>query len=348
MGPASTTRGAGERNGERGSGPIARESVSSTTQAPTPALSISVLIPTYRRPQQLRQCLIALAAQSRRPDEVIIVTRESDHATAESLERSEVPLNTRIIRVLGPGVVTALNTALSHIHRDIVAFTDDDAIPRPDWLLRIERHFIADPRVAGVGGRDWCHGSEGERELAKVGRVQWWGRLVGNHHLGVGPPREVDLLKGVNMSFRRTAIEGLRFDTRLLGNGAQVHNELGFTLALRRAGWRLIYDPAVAVDHVHGPRVDGDDRGSIHSQFIHDAVHNETLALLDHLPAGRRAVFLAWAVAIGTRAAPGLAQWIRFIAMRDRFASRRLLASWRGRWNGWRCWQRTRNRAPHA
>jgi GT2 family glycosyltransferase len=316
-----------------------------TGEALTPALSIGVLIPTYRRPQQLRQCLIALAAQSRRPDEVIIVTRENDDATAECLEQSDLSLNPRIIRVPGPGVVAALNTALSQIDRDIVAFTDDDSIPWPDWLLRIEQHFIADPRVAGVGGRDWCRGSEGERERAKVGRVQWWGRLVGNHHLGVGPPREVDLLKGVNMSFRRAAVGGLRFDTRLLGRGAQVHNELGFSLALRRAGWRLIYDPAVAVDHVHGPRVDGDDRGSIHSQIIHDAVHNETLALLDHLPTGRRVIFLAWAAAIGTRAAPGLAQWVRFVA-RDRFASRRLLASLRGRWSGWRCWQRTRHRAP--
>jgi hypothetical protein len=45
--------------------------------------------------------------------------------------------------------------------------------------------------------------------------------LIGNHHLGVGEPREVDVLKGVNMSYRRTAIADIHFDERMRGTGAQ-------------------------------------------------------------------------------------------------------------------------------
>jgi len=69
-------------------------------------------------------------------------------------------------------------------------------------LQRIEAHFLADDRVSGVGGRDAIQRSEpwfhGDREI--VGQLQWYGSLIGDHHRGVGAAREVDVLKGVNMS----------------------------------------------------------------------------------------------------------------------------------------------------
>jgi cellulose synthase/poly-beta-1,6-N-acetylglucosamine synthase-like glycosyltransferase len=101
-----------------------------------------------------------------------------------------------------------MNAGLDAACGDIIAFTDDDAAPHTDWLERIEAHFLSDTNIGGVGGRDWVyHGTqleEGEREV--VGQVQWFGRVIGEHHLGVGEAREVDVLKGVNMSFRRSAI----------------------------------------------------------------------------------------------------------------------------------------------
>ena len=66
--------------------------------------------------------------------------------------------------------------------------------------------------------------AEGSR--AVVGKLAWFGRLTGNHHLGVGGGREVDVLKGVNMSFRREAIADLRFDQRMRGSGAKVRQFL--------------------------------------------------------------------------------------------------------------------------
>jgi len=88
--------------------------------------------------------------------------------------------------------------------------------------------------------------------------VHWFGRVIGNHHLGVGEPRET-CCKGVNMNYRRAAIANLRFDQRLWGPGAQAHNDMAFSLAVRR-GWKLIYDPRVAVDHYPAQRFDEDQR----------------------------------------------------------------------------------------
>jgi hypothetical protein len=178
---------------------------------------------------------------------------------------------------------------------------------------------------------------EGDREV--VGQVQWFGRVIAEHHLGIGKAREVDLLKGVNMSFRRTAIANLRFDRRLNGTGAQPHNELAFCLPLRRAGWKLIYDPKVAVDHFPAQRFDEDQRDTFNPIAFGNWVRNETLILLEHLSPVRRIVFLVWAILIGTREAPGFVQWLRFLPSEGLLAGQKLLASLRGRWQGWWSWQ---------
>lgn len=52
--------------------------------------------------------------------------------------------------------------------------------------------------------------------------IQWFGRIIGNHHLGVGLPQKVDFLKGANMSYRAQVLATLRFDTRLRGAGASL------------------------------------------------------------------------------------------------------------------------------
>ncbi len=120
-----------------------------------------------------------------------------------------------------------MSAGLEVARGDIVAITDDDAAPHPDWLARIEAYFSTHQGLAGVGGRDVvCHGEHpegGAREV--VGKVQWFGRVIGNHHLGIGRAREVDELKGVNCAYRHAALRRVGFDERLRGTGAQVHWE---------------------------------------------------------------------------------------------------------------------------
>ncbi|MEH1826276.1 MAG: glycosyltransferase [Nostoc sp.] len=299
----------------------------------------TVLIPTYRRPQDLSRCLLALQEQTKPVDQVIVVVRDTDAETWQflaQLNTDNLPLHT--VKVTEPGVVAALNAGLAAVEGDIVSVTDDDAAPHPDWLERIAAYFVSDSRLGGLGGRDWVHhGSKLEDESRPVvGQLQWFGRVIGNHHLGVGEPREVDILKGVNMSFRTQAIGQLRFDERMRGTGAQVHFEMAFTLTLKRAGWKIIYDPNVAVDHYPAQRFDEDQRNNFNEIAFINLVHNETLALLEHLPFIRRIVFLFWAVFVGTCDSLGLVQWLRFLPSQGQLAGKKLLASWRGRWQGYK------------
>ncbi len=273
---------------------------------------------------------------------MIVVVRDTDADTWQFL--ADFPLHNlplQTVTVTIPGVVAALNAGLAAVDGDILSITDDDAAPHPDWLERINNHFLADHKIGGVGGRDWIHhGSKIEADsCAVVGRLQWFGRVIGNHHLGVGEPRAVDVLKGVNMSFRTQAIAKLHFDERMRGTGAQVHFEMAFTLALKRDGWQMIYDPQIAVDHYPAQRFDEDQRNNFNAIAQINLVHNETLVLLEHLSPLRRAIFLLWAILVGTRDCFGFVQWLRFFPSQGQLATRKWLASWRGRQQGWQTWQ---------
>lgn len=282
-------------------------------------MRVSVVIPTYRRPQVLSRCLEALAGQDRAPEEVIVVVRREDEASSHVIRRHGGLVRPVSIDVPSgsPGVVMALNAGVAASSGEIVCLTDDDAEPRADWIARIHETFVLDPRIGAVGGRDWVFqdgGLEDGAEL-KVGTISWFGRTTGNHHLGVGPPRDVDVLKGVNLSVRGDLVREIGFDTRLRAVTTEHHWELALCLKLLRTGHRIVYDPAIAVDHRPQPRVAEDrERGE---RDVRDAAHNETLAMLEHLPPPGRAMHLAWATAVGTRAAPGFASSIRRLINRE-------------------------------
>jgi len=304
-------------------------------------LTVSVMIPTYRRPQDLERCLLALEQQNRSPDEVLIVVRDTDTETWQFLQefhRDRLPLHTTTVTI--PGQVAALNAGLTAATGEIIAITDDDAAPHPDWLERIEVHFLSDDRIAGVGGKDIIQTSEPWNRGAKqrVGKLTWYGKIIGNHHIGIGPAREVDILKGVNMSYRRSAVADHAFDTRLLGTGAQVHNEVAFCLGLQKQQWKLIYDPAVVVDHYSAARFDEDKRNQFNAIAYSNAAHNETYALLKNLPFLRKCIFLVWAVLVGTSQAFGLVQWLRYLPSQGAIANQKLGCALQGRWQGLMTW----------
>jgi hypothetical protein len=170
--------------------------------------------------------------------------------------------------------------------------------------------------VGGVGGRDRCHDgtSFDDRRRRVVGCVQWWGRSIGNHHLGFGPARKVQYLKGANMSFRAAAIRGLWFDTRLRGKGAQPGDDFAFSLAVARAGWTLLYDPAARVDHYAAAdqlRSYVVCRGLADPVSFGESCFNQAFTLWNAMSPARRAIYLVWACCIGTSTYPGLVQAIR-------------------------------------
>jgi glycosyltransferase involved in cell wall biosynthesis len=274
-------------------------------------MTLSVLIPTYRRIDTLIDGLDALKAQERPADQIIIVVRDTDTETQQRLasyEKAALPIEIVVVSVVG--VIAAMNAGLEKITGEITVLTDDDTTAWPDWLKRIELAF-QESTVGGVGGKDWQKHATGEKP--DVGVLTNYGKAIGNHHLGIGPSRSVDFLKGANAAYRTQPLREIGFDTRLLGSGAQVHWEMGLCFAFKAAGWTLLYDPEICVDHHIAPRFDSDDfhrTGQFHPESYFNMVYNETLFLWYYLSPLRRVLFFLWAMLIGTRSTPGLAIWV--------------------------------------
>ena len=266
-------------------------------------VTTTVVVPSYQRPGALRRCLEALAAQVHAPDQVVVALQEDDAASRTVVEELSGQLPVEWATTPDRRAVSIMDAGARRASGEIVAFTDDDAEPRPEWLGSLLDRYTSDD-IGGVGGRDLMRDSgslvEGTAEV--VGVVQWFGRVIHNHHLGAGEAREVDVLKGVNMSLRR---ELWRFDPLLRGKGMQLHWELELCLRARREGWRLLYDPRIVVDHHRAPRVDEDPRSELTSSSVADWVHNELYAVLKWSPWWRRAASLVYAFLVGNRNAPG-------------------------------------------
>lgn len=288
--------------------------------------AVDVVVPSYRRPQQLGECLEGLRRQTLAPERVIVVLRADDAESHAVVSEFHLP-SLRPVTVDTPGVVAAMTVGLSHTAAPLVAFTDDDAVPRADWLLRLSTH-LADRRLGGVGGRDAIAGCV-DRPTGDVGRLRWWGGHIGNHHLGTGPVREVDVLKGVNVAFRADAL-ALPAPGVLRGGGAEAHWEILVCDHLRRQGLALLYDPDLVVDHRPGRRFDDDDRSTPSHGAVADKAHNQLMATAGLAPALRPVHYLG-GVLRGDRATPGVGRALVGVARREPDVARRLLPALRGR-----------------
>jgi len=282
-------------------------------------VTVSVVVPTYRRVGDLARCLAALDAQTRRPDQVVVIARADDRPTLEWFANhadTHPGIRVQLAHVTVPGVVAAYNLGIESATGDIVCFTDDDAAPHADWVARIEAAFARDRALGGIGGRDIVHERDavltGHKEA--VGLVRWYGRAIGNHHIGCGAPRAVQVLKAVNMAFRRDAIGPVRFDQRLRGNGAQVHCEMAFCLDVVRRGWTLVYDPDLLVEHYPAVRGDEDQRHIFNATAFYNASFNLRLIMCEHLSSIGRWAFVAYVTLVGNRADPGLVRALTLAA----------------------------------
>jgi glycosyltransferase involved in cell wall biosynthesis len=295
-----------------------------SVMTPAPIATVSVVVPTFRRPGSLRRCLEGLASQRTPPHEVIVVRRSTDAATtAAAIPGLETA---RLVEVRRPGVVFAMAAGAASASGDVVAFCDDDAVPRPDWVQRLSAAF-AESGVGAFGGRDVLGPPHPEYPpTTTAGVLNAWGRLTGDHHRVVGAVRDVDVLKAVNMAFRRSA---LRFPRDLRGQGAQVHFEVPMCLAARSDGWAVRLDPGLLVDHLPEMRFDADRRDRPTLRAISDSSFNYTYGLLSVRPSllWRRALF---GVLVGDTGSPGIARAAVALTRRDTETLRRLMPSIHG------------------
>ena len=104
-------------------------------------MNISVVIPTYRRPQLLKKCIEALIRQKVDTNffEIIVVSDGPDPSLATEIESY---LNLRFFSLAEKkGPAAARNLGWQLATGRLIAFTDDDCIPHCDWLLNFWKAY---------------------------------------------------------------------------------------------------------------------------------------------------------------------------------------------------------------
>ncbi|MEC5406065.1 glycosyltransferase [Paraburkholderia sp. MPAMCS5] len=103
---------------------------------------VSVVVPTYRRPDMLAKCLGALAEQDFPADryEIVVCDDGPDDATRDCVtrfadEQARRGLSVRYVPVTRTqGPAGARNAGWQLARSPVIAFTDDDTLPDPHWL----------------------------------------------------------------------------------------------------------------------------------------------------------------------------------------------------------------------
>jgi hypothetical protein len=161
--------------------------------------------------------------------------------------------------------------------------------------------------------------------------------MTGEHDIGCGAPRDVDVLKGVNLAVRADAL-GLPRAGLLESAGNDPHNELVTLAWVRHHGGRIVYDPAVVVDHDLAPRL-GDSRlggAADDPTVVYSTAANRVIAACA-VERARLPVQLAYGVLVGTRESPGLVRAVVAAGRGEAMVVERLGPSVRGQLaGGWR------------
>jgi glycosyltransferase involved in cell wall biosynthesis len=119
----------------------------------TEAPRCSIVVPTYERPAALAACLKSLAALDYPRDRFdVVVVDDGGRAPLEPVvEPFRGRLDLTLLRQPRAGPAAARNAGAERAEGDLLAFTDDDCRPRPDWLRQLAGRFAASPQEAFGG-----------------------------------------------------------------------------------------------------------------------------------------------------------------------------------------------------
>jgi glycosyltransferase involved in cell wall biosynthesis len=225
--------------------------------------SATILICTYNRAALLREALKAMARLTPPPDcavEIIVVDNNSTDATPRVIAdaAAESPFRVIGLHETAQGKSFALNRGLAAASGDIIALTDDDVWPDPEWLHRIVTTF-RERDVTFVFGKvlpKW--GTTPPPDLLTSSAQDIWGPLAlvdyGDTPTEYTADRTGQRLPiGANLSFRRDVLVqlgGWRTDLGKVNNTLTSGEDHEIFCRLRKfnryAGY---YDPAIAVRH---------------------------------------------------------------------------------------------------
>ncbi len=113
----------------------------------------SIVIPTFGRPKQLKECLDSAAEIAYPGDgfEVIVVDDGSKTSLEEIVGAFRKRINVKLFRQDNAGPATARNRGAEESSGKYLAFTDDDCKPSRHWLTKLEDALNQNPELLVAG-----------------------------------------------------------------------------------------------------------------------------------------------------------------------------------------------------
>ena len=176
------------------------------------ALKIVISIATAGRRAILNDAVMTISDQTRPPDRLIICPASDEDIDFDLLATCRIPAE--IVRG-GKGLTVQRNVTLDYIGRDadVIVFFDDDFIPAPNYLERLEQIFVDHDDIVMVTGHVLADGKKGPGIEASEGL-----HIARNAR----PASKVEMTDvfngyGCNMAFRWSKIRDAkpRFDENL-------------------------------------------------------------------------------------------------------------------------------------
>ena len=224
------------------------------------SVSVSIVLATYDRPDQLKQSLKALHEQNSPRDIEIVVVDNNPSSDLTPPVMTQFP-EVVLVSEHRQGLAYARNAGFVHSHGDIVVATDDDVIMPPDWIEQLVSPFIRS-EVAAVTGNVL------PRELATEAQYlfeEYGGLGRGFYKIEVGPSwlKEVgknaaptwELGATANAAFRAKVFRdpkiGLMDEALGPGMPSGVGEDTYLFYKIIQAGYTLVYQPDAYVWHTH-------------------------------------------------------------------------------------------------
>jgi GT2 family glycosyltransferase len=243
---------------------------------------LSIIIPSYNRPDLLRACLASVARHAPAGTEVIVVDDGSPAASVSAAASGFAQV--RCLRLPRQrGFCAAANAGIEAARAPVVELLNDDTEVEPGWAKAALVHF-ADPAVAAVAplvlrwsgtGKPMTIDSAGDRYFAGgVAGKRGRGELLGPGYLHCC---RVFGASGSSAFYRRDLLRRVGAFPELF---RAYFEDVDISFRLHRAGGEIIFEPASQVRH----RVSA-SYGRPRRRLLEQQSRNEELVFWRNVPA---------------------------------------------------------------
>jgi len=278
----------------------------------------TVLVPTYKRPDKLTDCVQSVLHGKTLPHEIVLVHRRGDEPTIRAINRlSKETTDVTITKasVVEPGHIPPVEEGLRSCTTEIVCLLDDDTVVEDDWLEALLRPFD-DPSVGVVGGPAVVPDMQDKSSDPDAGQLRSYGQLGGGLMWCTdGGIREVDNVPEGNSAWRTDLLRSIDIPPFLREGDSKFY---GFylTRSAKEHGYRVLFNPTALIWHYPGTRDPSLSRTDQHRQHWLSSRNYALIALHKMVP--RRAfLYFIHAFMVGTYGDIGLLRALYMLVTGD-------------------------------